>query len=214
MGKKAIILYISRVVNYSYELHFHQSRALPKSQINSTFYVIVCVYWDASDCIVLPNRFCFSTSPAVTTYCGTNLFADGCGSAQTINPDLLGGVWGGGFPMQWHMCECSPKAHSARGWSGLPLWMTAPGNILEFDLWWLVKEQRDQYVSTSHCKWAFTNCSIIFLCNSMFRIKHWISIFYNYTGLWSCHHHVKTAKKLVWLLFLKKKKSFKENVGF
>lgn len=112
---------------------------------------------------------------------------------------------GEGFHVQWHMCLCSSKAHLTRGWSGLPLWMTAPGNILGFDLWGLVTQQHNKYVSTSHCKWAFKNCSIIFLCNDMFRIKHQNSIFYNYIGLWSCHHHVKTAKKLDFgFCFLKK----------
>lgn len=48
----------------------------------------------------------------------------------------------------------------------------------------------------------------------MFRIKHQNSIFYNYIGLWSCHHHVKTAKKLDFGFCFLKKKSFKENVDF
>lgn len=90
----------------------------------------------------------------------------------------------------------APKAPSTRRWSGLPSEWQPQGIILGFDLWWLVRQQRDKYVSTSHSKWAFKNCSTIFLCNGMFRIKHQNSIFYNYTGLWSCHHHVKTAQKL------------------
>lgn len=40
-------------------------------------------------------------------------------------------------------------------------------------------------------------------------------MFYNYTGLWNCHHHVKTFKKLEFGFYKKKKKkSFKKNVAF
>lgn len=89
MGKKRLILYIFRAVNYSYEFHFDQNRGLPNWR--STH--ILCTCLCSPGCIQLhyiPKQI--GNSPAVTTYCGTNLFADGRGSAQTINPDLPGRV--------------------------------------------------------------------------------------------------------------------------
>lgn len=88
MGIKAIIFYISRVVNYSYEFHFDQNRGLPELEINSHF-MHLPVFTGMH-----PTALCTQggTSPAITTYCSTNLSADGCGSAQAINPDLPGRV--------------------------------------------------------------------------------------------------------------------------
>lgn len=66
------------------------------------------------------------------------------------------------------------------------------------------------------CKQTSKKQSVIFLCNGMFRIKLQSSIFYNYSGLWSCHHHVKTAKKLecgFLILQRKKKKSLLRKIS-
>lgn len=81
-------------------------------------------------------------------------------------------------------------------------------------LHWLLKQQRNKYMPIRHLYVVDVSkllknspwYSFAMACSrSNFRAQS--SIFYNYSGLWSCHHHVKTAKKLECGFLILQKKS-------
>lgn len=130
MGKKAIILYISRVVNYSYEFHFDQNRLCPNWRAALLLCPCLCllgwIRWRSMPKLSI-------ASPASSRYGSTHLFADSQGQAQTAHPAWLrrvstpmasvcvqpkGSLSKGGLdcPSQWQ-----PREHPWV-WSSVALW--------------------------------------------------------------------------------------------
>lgn len=135
-GKKPISLYISRVVNYSYEFHFDQNRFCP----NWTTALMLCT----RPCLLGCIRWCsvpklsVVTSPASPRSGSTHLSADSHRWAQAAHP-----AWPGRLPTPVTSLCVQPKAPPARRVWTTPL-NDSPGNIPGFDLWWFVGQQPDK----------------------------------------------------------------------
>lgn len=179
-----MILYISRAVNYSYEFHFDQNRGLPRLETSSQYLLghIKLHY--------IPKR-----SARLHPLFGTA--AQTCSLVTREEHGLWTQTCQGGFPcVMAYVCVQHQGLFNKEVVSEWQPQEILSGLIFG-ELW------RSSMISYVHqplvygrWNWAFKNYSIIFLCKSMFRIKHQNVMFYNYTGLWSCHHHVKTFKKL------------------